>query len=520
MADDSKQATDADIFELTIGNTDGIAKFGGDTRVTSRVVAKPKLNNFQIVNVFDYRIFANDLNNILKQKLPFVFIEEYSIVSNSLINQFRYFGDIIRYDEVVGGIKQTARVIGDATIGLDNIKSAKDNIEGLASWIGSIYSRTADAIGAVVPAGVASVAASAGALAGGVADALNPKNILPFITPNINESSFDEQLLGPSLKPYSGLYQTQPTGFRYIMPYFDNKMHNINNKFVDNFTGFMGVETQPLKNLPNVFKAGADMVKSVGEAFLSIPRSLGGGGAYNAPSTYVEIPQYFAAGEYDSYTVTFDLLNTFDFKDIQKNYDLIFLLAFQNLPYREDIVNIVPPKIYTLLIPGQIFLPYCHMKSIKVDYIGNRRQVEIKKFINKTGITTNILPKEEQNIIVPDCYRVSIEFLSMVKPSSNFMLTPDIKVTESSSLITSAEILSQTTPKPPEKTAPIAPTTTTSNTNLPSNLVFDSQSNLNQNLNRILRGESIAPPTISNNIIQNTNNIVSGQLQQILQSQR
>lgn len=465
MADDSKQATDADIFELTIGNTDGVAKFGGDTRVTSRVVAKPKLNNFQIVNVFDYRIFANDLNNILKQKLPFVFIEEYSIVSNSLINQFRYFGDIIRYDEVVGGIKQAANIVGGALNRTDAVKNNKDNIEAVKSWVSSTYSKTADAIGgaiAAIPAGVAAAASD-------VAAALNPNNILPFVTPKINESRFDEQLLGPSLKPYSGLYQTQPTHFRYIMPYFDNKMHNINNKFVDNFTGFMGVETQPLKNLPNVFKAGADMVKSVGEAFLSIPKSLGGGGAYNAPSTYVEIPQYFAAGEYDSYTVTFDLLNTFDFKDIQKNYDLIFLLAFQNLPYREDIVNIVPPKIYTLLIPGQIFLPYCHMKSIKVDYIGNRRQVEIKKFINKPDVTigvlrpgaSRVLPKEKQNIIVPDCYRVSIEFLSMVKPASNFMLTPDIRVTESSSLITAAEILKQelpvgsTTPPPAATPDPV-----------------------------------------------------------------
>jgi hypothetical protein len=100
MADDSKKANDADIFELTIGGitpegvTDSITKYGGDTRVTSRIVATPKLNPFQIVNVFDYRIFANDLNNNLKLKLPFVFIEEYSIISNSLINQFRYFGDI------------------------------------------------------------------------------------------------------------------------------------------------------------------------------------------------------------------------------------------------------------------------------------------------------------------------------------------------------------------------------------------------------------------------------------------
>jgi len=93
MVDDSKNANDADIFELTIGTpggvTDSNTKFGGNTRVTSRVVATPKLNPFQIVNVFDYKIFANDLNNNLKLKLPFVFIEEYSIISNSLINQFR-----------------------------------------------------------------------------------------------------------------------------------------------------------------------------------------------------------------------------------------------------------------------------------------------------------------------------------------------------------------------------------------------------------------------------------------------
>jgi hypothetical protein len=486
-------ADDADIFTLEIENTNG-RNIGGVNRITSPVVAKPASNNnFKLVNVFDHKIFANDLNETLKNTLPFVYIEEYSLISNSLINQFRYFGDITNIGAVT---EAAAKQLGGET-------SSPSTINTIISYVESIRGGIAGAVKEYTPDFIANPLISA------------KNNYVPKFA---KESAFNEQLIGPSLKPYNGLYQTIPTKFKYIMPYFDDKMHDINNKFADNFAGFMGVETQPLKYAPNVFKVGADMVKDVGEAFLSFSPS-----AVNSPSTYVEIPQYFTSGEYESYTVKFDLLNTYNVDDVQKNYDLLFLLAFQNLPYREDIAKIIPPKLYTLLIPGQIFLPYCHMKSIKIDYVGNRRQLtRIKKFSYSNSVKKGPLPKDEQNIIVPDCYRVTIEFLSMVKPASNFMLIPDIKVKQSGSLITAAEAPSQETPTTSNTTSNTPQTngfsnTTPRNANLPGGLILNPQSTVNQNLNRLLSGEQ---PTISNNIIQNTNNSVSGQLQQILQSQR
>jgi hypothetical protein len=447
-------ADEGDIFKLVTETPNG-NNFGGNTRVTNRVVAKPKTyNGYSLINVLDYKIFANEMNETLREKLPFIYIEEYSLISNSLINQFRYFGDIIRYDEVVAGIKQTAGIVaGAVSTNPDGTKTSVESVFGsVLGWLGG-------AVGNIVGGTVNTIDSALGVsdLANSAANAINPEKILPYITPTVSESTFNSQLIGQSLQPYNGLYQTTPTGFKYIMPYFEDKNYDINNKFVDNFTGFMGVETQPMKYLPNVFKAGADMVKSVGEAFLSMPASIGGGGAYNSPSTYVEVPQYFAAGEYDSYTVKFDLLNTFNVKDVQKNYDLLFLLAFQNLPFREDIVKIVPPKLYTLLIPGQIFLPYCHIKSIKIDYIGNRRQLELYKF-NYHNISENELPKDKQLVIVPDCYKVTIEFLSMVKPASNFMLVPNIRANRSNiPLINAAEITSPEKPIPKTQPTPAAP---------------------------------------------------------------
>lgn len=377
-----------------------------NTKVTDRVVALPKSNQeFTLVDVFQHKIFANTSSEALRNKLPFIFIEEYSLISNSLINQFRYFGDILNLKSITDASSRQIENITSSS--LDSIVNFVKNVAGVNLSLPDLTPNL-DKI---------------------------KSNYIPTLT---QESTFNEQLLGPSLKPYDGLYQTKKTGFRYIMPYFDDKNYDINNKFADNFSGFMGVETQPLKFAPNIFKMGADMVKNTGEAFLGFSP-----GAYSSPSTYVEIPQYFTAGEYETYTVKFDLLNTFNFEDIQKNYDLLFLLAFQNLPYREDIAKIVPPKLYTLLIPGQIFLPYCHMKSIKVDYVGNRRQL---KNIKKYSYTSNGLIKQEQNIIIPDCYRVTIEFLSMVKPASNFMLVPDIQVTEQTALITAAETTRNGTP--------------------------------------------------------------------------
>lgn len=384
-------------FQLIAGQRD--TPVGGTSRATNKIICSPK-DPSMIVDVFNHRIFANDINDTLKNKLPFVFIEEYSLVTNSLINQFRYFADLTTS---IGATIPGQVVQGSAEYLKDTnwAKNIWNSITGVAESI------TSSAVGKSITDFTQTAADTT-------------LNAIRNQLPKLPGSKFNEALIGPALSPYDGLYQVEPTGFRYIMPYFEDKHYDINNKFVDNFTGFLGSETETMKYAPNVFKMGTELIRKVSESFLSYTP-----GAYSAPSTYVEVPQYFASGDYETVTVKFDLLNTFNKDDLQKNYDLLFLLAFQNLPYREDIVRISPPKIYTLYIPGQMYLPFCNIKSIKVDYVGNRRILNLKKYSYQTdGVNST-----DQSVIVPDCYRVSIEFISMVKPAANFMIVPQINST-------------------------------------------------------------------------------------------
>jgi len=409
---------------------------------TDKKELKPT-NGKQLVDVLNHRIFANDINENLKTKLPFIFIEEYSLLTSSLINQFRYFQDIGNPSNMKDIVDTYQRGLTN-TVGNSGLFGL---VAGALNGLTDLVQKAADTIAAPAAEGI-------------IAGVNNTLNL------NARTSTFNSTLIGPSLKPYEGLYNVASTGFSYFMPYFEDKHYDITNKFTDNFTGFLGTETEAMKYAPNIFKAGTELIRKVSESFLSFSP-----GAVNSPSTYVEVPQYFTAGDYEEITVKFDLLNTYSPQDLQKNYDLLFLLAYQNLPYREDIARISPPKLYSLFVPGQMYLPYCYMKSMKVDYLGNRRNLPLLKYSS----TNNGVEHTKQNVIVPDCYRVTITFISMVKPAANFMIVPEIASVEAqpeSTTINSGERINftppPTPPQPRESTTPATPATPTTTTTTPA----------------------------------------------------
>lgn len=386
-------------FQLETGKTSG-GNIGDKQKAINPVLAKPKgtpgnENRKQLIDVFQHRLFGNSMNEELIKKIPYAFIEEYDLLTNSLVNQFNYFSSLL-----------------DST-GIKSAESTYSTYEdtGIGSQI----------LGLLTSGGGTLLEAGSDLALGAVNKLSSGRSSI------VGDISITED----PLKPYVGLYQVKPTGFQYILPYFDDKNYDIGNKFQDNFGGFLGMSDVPeYSRAPNLFKAGSQVLKGTAEAFLSYSQS-----SFLSPSTYVETPQYFAAGDYDTYTFKFNLLNTYSSDDLQKNYDLLFLLAFQNLPFREDIAKIQPPKIYTVLIPGVTFLPYCYVKSIRVNYVGNRRiQTNINKYIlekDQGKIDKKELKQKTEKVIVPDCYDVTIEFVSLVKPAGNFMIVPNIEVSTS-----------------------------------------------------------------------------------------
>lgn len=201
------------------------------------------------------------------------------------------------------------------------------------------------------------------------------------------------------LEPYQRLYSTFPTGFRYHFPYFTDEFKTNSPSFTDSASGQSQLPLQELIAKGTSF--AASVVNSLNAA---------------KSGTYIELPKYpsFPAAA-KQYTVSFPLLNTVSYVDTYKNWQLLFLLLYQNLPNRVNRSVILPPKIYEATIPGVWYSRYSYMSNISVKMIGTRRNLEFKQ--------TSALGAGMDSIstIVPDAYQVDITMQELISESQNYM---------------------------------------------------------------------------------------------------
>jgi hypothetical protein len=216
-------------------------------------------------------------------------------------------------------------------------------------------------------------------------------------------SNSDKELL-KGIPSYLGIYQTEVTGFNYALPYFnDSSGLNVKNSWQDT------AQT----NTP----IGTNVVKGVGEAFDLVSSGLN----INQPGTFIEKPKYF---QYDNsgktITINFPLFNTVsrgrgsnstDKLPYQQNYEFLWILAYQNRPFRKSFSVVAPAKLYTLYIPGMEFFPYCFIEDLTIGFKGTRRNLPVT-LPNGDNIDTSI----------PEAYEVSITIRSLLASVSNMML--------------------------------------------------------------------------------------------------
>ena len=206
-----------------------------------------------------------------------------------------------------------------------------------------------------------------------------------------------------TLKSYIGLYLTKKTNFNYVLPYFGNASFAVTNTWGS-------TEQQPTY-------IASTMVNQVMGA---VDKAAG---ALNIlqPGTFIEKPRYFQyPTEGESITITFPLINTYNpfnsssILPYQQNYELLWILAYQNKPYRTSFSRIIPPKIYTLTIPGVKYIPYCYISNMSVDFQGTRRNLDIS------------LPTGQQiKAPIPEAYTVSLTFTGLLADIANMMATKD-----------------------------------------------------------------------------------------------
>jgi len=215
------------------------------------------------------------------------------------------------------------------------------------------------------------------------------------------------------LKAYKDLYLTEPTGFSYLMPYFEDYLNSSVNIFGDDSPG-------------GVFSGTKDIaVKSGGLlGMLNTPFEF----SFQEKAKFYNFNQ-----EGETISFSFPLINTGSatFDEVKQNWQLIFLLLYQNKPSRLNRTIVEPPVIYEAIIPGQKFIPYAYITNLQVSFKGARRALsfglptELQSLYATTGTdeyfesishTTRTI-----DAIIPDAYYITITLKSLLSETKNFM---------------------------------------------------------------------------------------------------
>ena len=212
----------------------------------------------------------------------------------------------------------------------------------------------------------------------------------------------DEAILkAHNLESLIGIYLTKKTGFNYTFPYFGNTPEITSSWSTGGEGAIAGLVNSGMQVIDEISK-----ITNIAQ-----------------PGVYIEKPKYFNfAEEGKSVTISFPLFNTIrrsTFSPYQQNYELLWLLAFQNRPYKTSFARTPPPKIYTVTIPGVYSTPYSYISNLSIDFKGTTRQLKVA---TPTLVNGGILRKAETKVPIPEAYVVNVTFTSLLNDYANQMI--------------------------------------------------------------------------------------------------
>lgn len=221
---------------------------------------------------------------------------------------------------------------------------------------------------------------------------------------NINKDG-----IGTVLKPdnpedvYRYKYFAEPTGFKYILPYFNTKKLTRGNTFGSEESAFAGLQAlggQAVAGGRGGIAAFFAQAKAITEAGLTTTSTIIPG------AVNFESPQSWTGTSIETIEVTFDLFNTDSVEDAYRNRRFCNLISYQNSPSRRNFAIVDPPVIYSLYIPDIIQFPACYVEALNITNLGNTRTMLDEKGIQR---------------IFPEAYRINITFKSLLMPTRNLV---------------------------------------------------------------------------------------------------
>ncbi len=220
----------------------------------------------------------------------------------------------------------------------------------------------------------------------------------------IDAKADDNLLTNSNLKSLVGIYLTEPTGFKYCLPYFES-MPDVSNGWSAGGSN---------SGLQGIASAGMEALEEIANiAFIS------------QPGVYIQKPQYYEFEDMGkSVTINFPLFNTVNRgsqKSYQLNYELLWLLSFQNKTYKTSFARTPPPKIYSLNIPGICAFPYSFISNMSIDFKGTVRNKEV--YIPHLSPGAKSPSTKSARVPIPDAYTVSMTFNSLIADYANLMVS-------------------------------------------------------------------------------------------------
>lgn len=351
--------------------------------------ANSKITTVDVVNNF----FWTNSPISSREEVPYIILTEKRLKTNALVSQLLYS-------------------FGSATQGLEDIKTYLTNTLGSNAFTKSLEW--------IQEQGKNLKDKATTAVTNNQNSAVN--KLKESITGFADENPVMDSKL---LKAYKNLYLTQDTGWRYILPYFNNYNNDASNTFG-------GDTTMPTLGILRATTEGA-------AAFQEAVAAL----ANPATFTFAERAKFYSYPEQgDEITIEFPLINTgaATYEDVKANWQFLFLLLYQNKPGRISNNVVEPPVLYQAEIPGQKFLPFSYISSITVDFKGSRRTLEIdipvheqyysenpfikpSRLMNSNNVidSQNFDTEKKITTIIPDAYMVKINLKGLVADSRNFM---------------------------------------------------------------------------------------------------
>jgi hypothetical protein len=194
---------------------------------------------------------------------------------------------------------------------------------------------------------------------------------------------------------YKGLFDfNNPTGFSYRIPYFSEIGNEVQNSWTTLDAVEKGLEAAGV--VPGLREGAETIINATRTAYEA-----------NFPRVGVmDRPKIWEQSTPRSINLKFPLFNTKQYSDIKKNWELCYLLLYQNSFNKRDFVTAIPPVFYTVYIPGQFFTIAAYVSDLKIYNRGNIRHMTIGN-----GKAVNI----------PDVFEIDITLTDMIMQSQNML---------------------------------------------------------------------------------------------------